>query len=382
MIAPDELLASLEACDVRFVTGVPDSLLKDVCAGITAAFAPEQHVIATNEGSAIALAIGHYLGSGRPALVYMQNSGLGNSVNPLASLVDPRVFGIPMVLMIGWRAELGPDGEQLADEPQHVVQGRITTKQLDLLGIPFVIVDGRSDIRSVLGDLTRRAMERSGPTAMVVRKKTFQSRALEDGWDDSDRMTREEALITLVERAPADWPIVATTGHASRELFELRRARGEGHSRDLLTVGGMGHALQIAVGIALARPEKRVLCIDGDGALLMHTGALAISANQANLVHVVMNNGAHDSVGGQPTLARSIDLTECARAFGYGVIGAATSKAQIEEWVDQVLGAASSSFLEIKCRRGSRPGLGRPDRPPAQNKADFMEFLRHTGDPS
>jgi phosphonopyruvate decarboxylase len=294
MIEPIEFITSLDNLDIRFVTGVPDSLLKNVCACLTTYYPPERHIIATNEGSAVGLAIGHFLATGRPTLVYLQNAGLGNVVNPVTSLADPHVIGVPILFMIGWRGEINADGEQLHDEPQHIKQGRITLPQLEVLDIPYRIVDGSTPtIMPILSELINLAMSRIGPVALVVRKHTFAPFPLTKPDHEENQLTRETAISAIISALPKDVPIVSTTGMASRELFELRKVSGNGHHRDFLTVGGMGHAGQIAAGIAIARPDRQVVCIDGDGALLMHMGSLAISADCPNLLHIVINNGAH-----------------------------------------------------------------------------------------
>ncbi len=376
MIKPLEFIASLKNLDIRFVTGVPDSLLKDICACITEYFLPPQHVIATNEGSAVGLAIGHYLATRRPALVYMQNSGIGNAVNPATSLADPQIYAIPMIFMIGWRGEILEDGKQIHDEPQHVMQGQITLPQLDIMKIPYIIIDSNSmRIDHVLSKLIELAMLRSGPVALVVRKQTFHPFKLTKPVCEDSRLTRETAISTVINALPGHVPIVSTTGMASRELFELRKAMGQGHDRDFLTVGGMGHAGQIAAGIAMAKPDCQIVCIDGDGAVLMHMGSLAISADCSNLLHIAINNGAHDSVGGQPTKGAVLDFTKIAKACGYGCISSAVTMDEIALNVQSMLGSGLSSFLEIKCKCGARANLGRPDRTPAENKSDFMRFL-------
>jgi len=376
MIEPNKFIESLEKLDIRFITGVPDSLLKDVCACITARIPAERHVIATNEGSAVGLAIGHYLATSRPALVYMQNSGLGNVINPVASLADPQVYAIPLVFMIGWRGEILADGGQIHDEPQHVKQGQITIAQLEILGIPYIVVDGATrDIHTVLEKLTGLSVARSGPVALLVRKQTFSTFNLPKSLNTHDLMSRETAIETILDSLPDNLPVVSTTGMASRELFELRKATGSGHHRDFLTVGGMGHAAQIAAGIALAKPENKVVCIDGDGAFLMHMGGLVISAERNNLLHIVLNNGAHDSVGGQPTKGESLDLTRIASVCGYGIVAQAVNKDEIRVNIQTMLERSCSAFLEIKCCKGSRPNLGRPDRTAKENKVDFMKFL-------
>jgi phosphonopyruvate decarboxylase len=325
----------------------------------------------------VALAIGHYLATGRPALVYMQNSGLGNTINPLASLADPAVYAVPVVLMIGWRGEVLPDGRQLADEPQHVAQGRVTLEQLDLLGIPYEVIDQNTgdEVQAVVETLARRAVTRSGPVALVVRKNTFAPFSTTAAAQDATWLTREAAIAAILGALPKDMPVIGTTGMASRELFELRTAAGDGHARDFLTVGGMGHAGQIAAGIAMAMPDSRIACIDGDGAVLMHMGALAISADCPNLIHLVINNEAHDSVGGQPTKGQMVDFAAIARECGYGTAVTVSAANEIAEAVERALASSASALIVVRCRRGARPDLGRPDRSPVDNKRDFMGFL-------
>lgn len=379
MIDPIELIHSLEELDIRFVTGVPDSLLKDVCACITGHFPPAQHVIATNEGSAVGLAIGHYLATGRPALIYMQNSGLGNVVNPVTSLADPQVYGVPMIFMIGWRGEMLEDGKQLSDEPQHAKQGQITIPQLEILDIPYRIIDGSATTATpLLDELVHTALSRCGPTALVVKKQTFFPFKMAKTDEEDRQLSREAAIGAVISVLPDHVPVVSTTGMASRELFELRNALGQGHSRDFLTVGGLGHAGQIAAGIAMARPDCQVVCIDGDGATLMHMGGLAISSDCINLLHILINNSSHDSVGGQPTKGTKLDFAEIAKACGYCRVSHAATSEEIIMNVQSMLGCGLSSFLEIRCKRGARLDLGRPDRTPLQNKIELMQFLQES----
>lgn len=376
MIQTSDFINGLKKAGIHFVTGVPDSLLKDICASITSKFSPEQHVTATNEGAAIGLAIGHHLATACPALVYMQNSGLGNIVNPLTSLADPQVYAVPMVLLIGWRGELKPDQTQLHDEPQHVKQGQITLSQLDTLGVPYKIIDGNTTgIDIILQESASNALARSGPVALVVRKNTFAHFELLTRAQDELELSREEAIRLILSVLPKDAAIVSTTGMASRELFELRKQSQDGHERDFLTVGGMGHASQIAAGIALATPSRKVVCIDGDGAVLMHAGALAVSADCSNLVHIVVNNEAHDSVGGQPTKGNVLRFDRIASAFGYRHVDQAISSEDLLTKLTRMLSLDGSVLLEIRCKRGARKDLGRPDRSPVQNKTDFMKFL-------
>jgi len=377
MIDPLEFVATIEKLNIRFVTGVPDSLLKDICACITESFHSPRHIIATNEGSAVGLAIGHYLATGRPALVYMQNAGLGNVVNPVTSLADPQVYGIPMIFMIGWRGEMLDNEKQLRDEPQHVKQGQVTLRQLEILDIPYRIIDGdATKVEPLLDELIRLALAKSCPVALVVRKQTFTPYKLVQRGHEEYALTREAAITAIVAALPDYVPIVSTTGMASRELFELRAAANQGHHRDFLTVGGMGNAGQIAAGIAMTSPNRQIVCIDGDGAVLMHMGGLVISSDCKNLLHILINNGAHDSVGGQPTKGAVLDFTKIAKACGYGLTALAQTTEEIKTSIQAMQGSGSSSFLEIKCKRGARADLGRPNRTPAQNKIDFMQFLK------
>jgi phosphonopyruvate decarboxylase len=376
MIDPLDFINGLEKAKIHFVTGVPDSLLKDVCACITSKLGVQKHIIATNEGSAIGLAIGHYLATSSPALIYMQNSGLGNIVNPLTSLADPEVYAIPMIIMVGWRGELQKDHVQVHDEPQHVKQGRVTLTQLEMLGIPFQIIDANTcAIDNILQQAAADALARSGPVALVVRKNTFAGFDFVTTQQEGLELSREEAIRHILSVIPSDIPIISTTGMASRELFELRKETNAGHKFDFLTVGGMGHASQIAAGIAYSRPDCRVLCIDGDGAVLMHAGALAVSADCTNLVHVVLNNEAHDSVGGQPTKGNKLRFDRLADAFGYKHVDFAITGSELDEKLRKMLETEGSSLLEVRCKRGARKDLGRPDRSPAQNKSDFMKFI-------
>ncbi len=387
MINPDHFVKSLKSLGVRFVTGVPDSLLKEVCASFCASFSATEHITAANEGCAIGLAIGHYLATARIPLVYAQNSGLGNMINPLLSLVDQKVYGIPMLLLIGWRGELLADEmfaqkpqmpTQIQDEPQHVKQGEITLSLLETLGIAYRVIDQHTkEINDVLEEAITEAKKRLSPVALVVRKNTFSPflGAPTLPLQEQSLLTREAAIDCLLSSLPEDVPIISTTGMASRELFELRMRDGTGHHRDFLTVGGMGHASQIAAGIAFSLPAKKVICIDGDGAFFMHAGGLALSAKCPNLIHIVLNNEVHDSVGGQATAARSLHLEAIAQSFGYQSVVSTSSVSGIKEALFAMLCAPQSAFLEIRCKPGARANLGRPNRTPRQNKADFMAFL-------
>jgi phosphonopyruvate decarboxylase len=374
MIDPAGFLTVLERNGVTFFAGVPDSLLQAFCAHVAKRMPAERHVIAANEGSAVGLVAGYHLATGGIGCVYLQNSGLGNAVNPLTSLMDPRVYAIPALLVIGWRGEI-LDGTQLHDEPQHVTQGRITLDLLDCLAIPHAVLGaGSTDFGDVVGRLIDQARAQSRPVALVMRKGTFTP-------DHAEApaalysLTREDAL-QAVAALPGEAVVVCTTGKASRELYEIRVAARIEPDRDFLTVGSMGHALQIAAGIALARPEKIVVCIDGDGALLMHMGGMTTSAALPNLVHVVIDNGTHESVGGQPTKGFALDMPALARSCGYATALRADDRAEIGRAIAKALATGRSTFLEIRTTSSSRNDLGRPKSAPKDAKRGFMRFLR------
>lgn len=361
---------------IDFFTGVPDSFLKGLCDELYGRFGTDSpaHIVAHNEGGAVGLCAGHYLASGRPALCYMQNSGLGNTVNPLTSLTDPQVYSIPCLLVIGWRGEPGTK-----DEPQHVRQGAVTLSQLDLLGVPYQILSPdttedafRSQFCALLETL--RAQK---PAALVIRKGALRS-ALKPVYGNDAVMTREEAAALILEAsAPSDC-FVSTTGKLSREVFELRETRGEDHRRDFLTVGSMGHASMIALRIAEEKPDRRVWCLDGDGAVFMHLGSLPLIGRRSpkNLIHAVINNGAHETVGGMPVCSGALNIRDLARAAGYPQVLYADNPESLRGVLAGLKAGAGPVLLEIRCACGARSDLGRPTTTPLQNRDAFMDFLR------
>jgi len=373
MIQSDHLFKILAERGISFYAGVPDSLLKDFCAYVTDHVDESNHTITANEGNAIALTAGHYLGTGRPGLVYLQNSGLGNTVNPLLSLNDPEVYGLPVLLLIGWRGE-----PNVKDEPQHIKQGRVTPALLDAMEIPWQILESSSTDIEVIVDAAIKQMEdRSGPAALLVRKGAFAPYVLQKNVQSHYPLLREEAIQRLIEHLSATDRVVATTGMPARELYELRMARGEGMGNDFLTVGSMGHASSIALGLARSQPARRVICLDGDGSVLMHMGSLAIvgQSRQENLIHVVLNNSAHDSVGGQPTCAFAVDLADVARACGYQKVLVAEELKEIDQAFAKLIGKKGPSFLEIRINKGARVDLGRPKSSPVENRDALMNGL-------
>ena len=364
-----------EILGAEFYAGVPDSLLRPLCDYLMDAFGtdPRRHMIAANEGNAAALAAGHHLATGKVPVVYLQNSGEGNLVNPAASLLHRQVYGIPVIFVVGWRGEPG-----VHDEPQHVYQGEITLKLLEDLGIPAFVIGpetGDEEVREAMAGF-RPLLAEGRDAAFVIRKGGLtygEKRTYRNGYG----LRREEAIRRIARAAGGD-PIVSTTGKASRELFEIREALKQDHSRDFLTVGSMGHASSIALGVALHRPEERVWCLDGDGALLMHMGAMAAigQGRPRNLIHIVLNNAAHESVGGLPTAAGGLDIPAIARACGYPCALTAETAGALDEALREAKARQDLCLIEVKCAIGARSDLGRPTTSPQENKRAFMERLQ------
>ena len=373
MISPKFFIEALREKGIDCFAGVPDSLLKNICAYITDHFDAAHNIIAANEGAAVGLAAGHYLATGQPACVYMQNSGEGNIINPLASLTDQEVYNIPVLLLIGWRGRPG-----VHDEPQHVKQGKVTTGLLNVMGVNYEVLSKEEDKAAKQIDKAAKALANKEVFALVIEKDTFEDYKLQNVEVNDLTMSREEAIQIVAASLGEKDCIVSTTGMISRELFEYRAAMNQGHERDFLTVGSMGHASQIALGIALAQPNRKVWCFDGDGAAIMHMGSMAIVANKEpkNYVHVVFNNGAHDSVGGQPTVGLKIDLPAVAKAVGYKAIYSVVTKDYLAELLDKVNALEGPVLLEVRVKKGNRKDLGRPTTTPIQNKEALMSFLK------
>jgi phosphonopyruvate decarboxylase len=376
MVRCEDFVGWLSGLGVEFYAGVADSLLSPLCFYLED-HGGERHIGAANEGGAVALACGYHLATGKTPLVYMQNSGQGNAINPLLSLADPDVYSIPMVLVIGWRGEPGTK-----DEPQHIKQGKVTVGLLEAMGIPYRVLPSEPDAAlPCVKELLTIASTQKRPVALVVRKETFEpykSSGQQSAKAGADfPMTREEAVEAVVAALDPTDAIVATTGKLSRELYEYRERTGQGHERDFLTVGGMGHASQIAMGIALGQPDRQVFCLDGDGAMLMHMGGAAIAgaAEVKNFKHVIFNNGVHDSVGGMPTVGLSVSFTEIVKACGYTKVWRVERQDGLAEGISQLRAATGPALLEIMIKKGARADLGRPKSSPIENKKAFAEFL-------
>ncbi len=370
------LLTACAEAGITFFTGVPDSQLKGLCDLLYATYGVDgsHHVVAANEGNAIGLCAGHYLATGRPALCYMQNSGLGNAVNPLASLMDGKVYAMPCLLVVGWRGE-----PSVHDEPQHVKQGEVTLGQLELLDIPYIILGKETtDAEFDAAFAPLRTHLDAGRTAAIVVRKGGLTTDVKPAYRNDRTMTREEAVGRIIRLAGDADAFVSTTGKLSRELFELREAAGEGHARDFLTVGSMGHASMIALGIAMEQPNRRIWCLDGDGAALMHLGAMAVLAQRKprNLLHVVINNAAHETVGGMPVCEGAFDVSKAAAALGYRHVFRADTPDTLDAAVTAAMNAGELALVEVMCAVGARADLGRPTTTPVQNRYALMAHLQ------
>lgn len=377
MIEVKNFYNSLKKNNIVFFTGVPDSLLKSFCAYIKDNVVDDKNIIAANEGNAVAIASGYYLATRKFGLVYMQNSGLGNALNPLVSLNDKLVYNIPMLLVVGWRGEPGKK-----DEPQHKKQGIITIETLELLNIKYTIIDentSNEDIEKIIYEAALYMKETCEPFGIVVRKNTFGKYRLNNSINSKFNMSREEAIEVVIDNMQSTSVIVSTTGMISRELFELREKKHQDHKKDFLTVGSMGHASQISLGIALGNKDRDVYCFDGDGAMIMHLGGTAIigSKKLKNFKHILFNNGAHDSVGGQDTEGLRIDIPAIAKSCGYKLVYSCSTKEELINYSKLIEKEEGPVLLEVKVRKGARENLGRPTKTPIENKNAFMKFLNN-----
>ncbi len=357
-----------------FYTGVPDSQLKALCNYLMREYGIDKnhHIIAANEGNCSALAAGYHLATGKVPVVYMQNSGEGNIINPVASLLNDKVYAIPVMFVVGWRGEPG-----VHDEPQHIYQGEVTLKLLEDMDIQYFVIDketSEKDLEDKMKEF-KPLLEKGKNVAFVIKKGglSFDGKVK---YKNDNVMLRED-IIKHVTQVTGEDAIISTTGKASRELFEIRTANGQSHKYDFLTVGSMGHSSSIALGVAINKPNQKIWCIDGDGAVLMHMGAMAvIGANKPkNLVHIVINNGAHETVGGMPTVAQGLDVVKVAKACGYQSVKCVNNFKQLDKALQKAKNSDKLSLIEVKCSIGARDDLGRPTTTALKNKQDFMEYV-------
>lgn len=366
-----DLLYALRECGINLATGVPDSLQQDFCTLIASRQSPIEHFPATSEGSAIGLAVGLHLATGSAPLVYMQNSGLGNAFNPLISLAHSTIYRIPMILMIGWRGKPG-----FRDEPQHQAQGAVTTDMLDLLDIPFLVITNETSLVDIKKFICSESTRDVGPVAILVSPDTFDQTINVLDTDNRSLMSREGAVASLLRNSSERCVFVSTTGKLSREVAEIRSAQQTARY-DFMTVGGMGHAASIALGIAIGRTDKTVICLDGDGAALMHLGAMAMAGEQGptNFVHILFNNGVHESVGGQPIASRLSTFTDIARSLKYKTTRSIYTYEGLDAFISEIDQIMKPCLIELHVNTFSRVNLTRPKDAPMENKQNFMRYL-------
>lgn len=371
-----DLLQQIEKMGVQVIAGVPDSTLKQFCDGLQLYQGNLKHYVAANEGAAVGIAVGTYLSSGHPACVYLQNSGIGNMINPIASLANKEVYGIPMLFLVGWRGEPG-----VKDEPQHAYQGKITCELFEVMSIPYSIVDGNTSSAELENILRKadEAMAQNLQYAIIVKKGTFE-KTEKFVWSNGNVMNREWVLGEIIKMIPGEACIVSTTGKISRELYEQSNQMRGNHDALFMTVGGMGHASMIAFGIAQDDPSRKVFCIDGDGAALMHMGAFPFLAENApeNFIHIVVNNQAHESVGAMPTGCGQVKLAELAKAAGYRFAARITDPEELKEIAQNWNIQKGPCLYEIMVSLESRADLCRPAESARENRDHFMRYLQDT----
>ena len=357
-----------------FYTGVPDSQIKALCNYLMNEYGIDEkhHIIAANEGNCTALAAGYHLATGKVPVIYMQNSGEGNIINPVASLLNDKVYSIPAIFVIGWRGQPG-----VHDEPQHIYQGEITCDLLDLMDIENFTVSQDTTIEELedIMEEYRKVLKTGKNVAFVIGKNalTYEGKV---EYKNGNEMVRED-IIEHIVKVTGENPIVSTTGKASRELFEIRERNNQSHKYDFLTVGSMGHTSSIALGVAINKPDEKIWCIDGDGSALMHMGSMGVVGNvkPKNLVHIVINNGAHETVGGMPTVAESMDLVSIAKSCGYSYAVSVDNFDDLDSELNKIKNMDELSFIEVMCSIGARDDLGRPTTTAIENKENFMNFL-------
>ena len=351
MLNQERVFKALADNGVTYFTGVPDSYLNGFC-NYALAHCGERNVIAANEGNAVGIASGHYFASREIPLVYMQNSGEGNAVNPLASLVDKAVYAVPMLLLIGWRGQGGSE----PNHPQHKLQGEITPGLLELMHIPYtVLTDSDEEFVITVENAVKYCNETRQPYGLIAPKGVMADPDKPNNVDSTYPMSREEAIEVILDHMPGDTIYSATTGRATRELFFLREKRNETKAHDFLNVGSMGHASSVALGIALEKPDRYVVALDGDSAAMMHMGAMTMvsKVKAPHFMHVVLNNGAHESVGGQPSAGHLVDFTKIADACGYATVGhPVTTENELIDAIGQLKDCGKASFIDCRIHKG------------------------------
>ena len=370
MIQVNNFLKFLKKNEINFFTGVPDSLLKNFCLLVEQKIDKKNHIISANEGSAMGIAAGYHLATNKIPLIYLQNSGFGNIINPLLSLIDKRVYSIPVIILMGWRGE-----PKSNDEPQHLAQGELTLNLIKTLKSNYYILKGdeKKDFKELRSQIKKLKINHK-PLFILVKKNIINNSNVNIK-KIQIKFKREEAIKTIINILGKKNKYISTTGMISRELYEIRKHNKENHSSDFLTVGSMGHASQIALGYSI-KSKKNIVCLDGDGAFLMHMGGIATIGDMKlkNFTHILLNNRSHESVGGQRTTSEIINYAAIAKASGYQkVYGKVDSLSKLKSTLKKTKKIKALKFIECIISPGHRKNLGRPKELPIQNKKSFME---------
>ena len=371
MINTKEFLEELLKNDLTFFSGVPDSLLKNLCFAIDKKF-KSKHIVAANEGAAVSIGLGYYLKTKKIPVIYMQNSGLGNAINPLISLANSKVYRIPVFMIVGWRGE---KSKKLIDEPQHLSQGKETINFLKSLGVKYKILSSKSNIKKIIKDLKNYSEKNRLPVCILVKKNSFENKKLKKTISSKKLYLREELLKVLISNLPKKSNIVSTTGILSRELNEILNKNNVRKINNFMCVGGMGHAISVASGIAI-NTKKKIFCLDGDGALTMHMGSLTTSSVQNNIVHILFNNNGHESVGGQKTSADNVKFYKLAKTLGYNKTKLCKNRNELIKAVSEGVLSKGSFFIEVLCKQGHRKNISRPNVKMITLKEQFMKNLK------
>lgn len=374
MVNQKVLFEALEGMGVDFFTGVPDSLLNDFCLYMTNNMNARHHVMAANEGNAVAIAAGHYMATGKIPLVYMQNSGIGNATNPLLSLTHDCVYGIPMLLVIGWRGD-----PSIKDHAQHKKQGELTPVLMKDMDIPYYILDDENTVIDKFRMAADKAREISSPVALIAKKAILTQKEKKQQYPESPLMNREEAIAAVVDVLGGEAFYLGTTGRATREVHEQLKQHGIAAGHEWQNVGSMGHVSSVGLGLALACPEKKIVVFDGDAAAVMHMGAFATNCRYqaGNMIHVVLNNGVNESVGGQPSAGYVVNLTGVAEACGYNTPGhAVETKDELKRIVSEYQIGDMPLFIDVHVRQGIRSDMPKLGIDHKVVKRELMENLK------
>ena len=354
MIKVESLVKILKRNKSTFFTGVPDSVLKELSYTLQNKDKKE-HIIATNEGTAVSIGIGHYLSTKEVPCVYMQNSGLSNALNPLLSIAHEKVYAIPLILIIGWRGS-----PRIKDEPQHNVKGKITESILKLLNIKYTILRSINDLDKFEKQI-KFSKKKNSIVACLIEQGTLEKIDRIKKNSDFYKLNKELFLKTLLQSLDKNTKVISSTGYNSRELMHIRSKYKIIKTKDFYMVGGMGHTSSVALGYSLTS-KKKIICIDGDGSFLMHLGAIKTAGTFANknFKYILLNNNSHDSVGGQNTYANNINFEKLSKSLGFKKFYSIKNDKNLKKTIKTFLSDDTLSFLEVKVSNSKIKNLPRP----------------------